>query len=159
MFSILNHGCYYKTFLIVVIVETTRGRFHQVLHQAFRHTNLKRAKKTDSLTIFFALLWSTPIKIACKMLVKSTMCIRGWKLSWHWHFDFRLEPIFATASDAQSSEVVKSDPKIIILLILSRSSLNLWCTQYVSTKYHLVNIEAPSLFLSLVYRVIVSFAF
>ena len=48
------------------------------------------------------------------------------KLNLIWWFDFRIEPIFATfQKNLPISKVVKSDPKGIMLLLLSRYSLNL----------------------------------
>ena len=70
-------------------------------------------------------------------LWKGTMCIRdldNLNLICIWWFDFRLEPIFAPAPAAclkkilRASEVVKSDPKIIILVLLPGSILKPWYT-------------------------------
>jgi len=44
--------------------------FIKVLRAAFMHTDPKSTKKTDGLTIFFALLGSAHIKAVHKMLVK-----------------------------------------------------------------------------------------
>ncbi len=44
--------------------------FINVLQAAFTLTDPKSAKKTDNLTVFFALLGSSGAKAACKMLEK-----------------------------------------------------------------------------------------
>jgi hypothetical protein len=43
--------------------------FINILRTAFTHVGPKSAKKADSLTVFFALLGSGHVKIACKMLI------------------------------------------------------------------------------------------
>jgi len=48
------------------------GRFHQHLRSAFTHTDPESAKKSDSLTVFFALLGSSQVRADRKMLRKST---------------------------------------------------------------------------------------
>ncbi len=55
----------YKKFVREMLMKLTPGvDFTNILCAAFRHTDPKSAKKTDSLTVFFALLGS-----ALKMLV------------------------------------------------------------------------------------------
>jgi len=46
--------------------------FTNILRTAFTNADPKSRKKTDGLTVFFALLGSAHIKAAHKMLVKST---------------------------------------------------------------------------------------
>jgi len=46
--------------------------FTNILLEAFTSTDPKRAKKTDGLTVFFALLGPAHVKAAHKILVKST---------------------------------------------------------------------------------------
>jgi len=46
--------------------------FTNILSAAFMRVDPKSAKKTDNLTVFFALLGSAPVKAAHKMLVKLT---------------------------------------------------------------------------------------
>ncbi len=62
----------------------TWGQFHQ----HFTSTDPKSAKKTDCLTVFFALLGSARIKAAHKKLVKSTPCVS--EIWTTWYFCFRL---------------------------------------------------------------------
>ncbi len=48
------------------------GRFHQhFMHSFYMHRSRKAQKKTDSLTVFFALLGAACVKTARPMLVKS----------------------------------------------------------------------------------------
>jgi hypothetical protein len=51
------------------------SQFHQhfIYVQFFQAQIAKVQKKTDDLTVFFALLGSVHVKAACKMLVKSTL--------------------------------------------------------------------------------------
>jgi len=59
------------TYLISQNIVEIRDQFHQHFTRAiFVHRSQKR-KKTDSLTVFFALMGSASVKAACKMLVKS----------------------------------------------------------------------------------------
>ncbi len=54
------------------IIKSPGVNFTTVLRKAFRHTDSKTAKKTDSLTVFLVLLGSVRVKAARKLLVKST---------------------------------------------------------------------------------------
>ena len=47
-------------------IKVTWGYFTNVLYKAFRHTDPKSTKKTDSLTVFLVLLGSAHIKAARK---------------------------------------------------------------------------------------------
>ncbi len=49
--------------------------FTNIFFAAYNCAYPKRVKKTDSLTIFFALLGSGHIKASCKLLVKLTPCL------------------------------------------------------------------------------------
>ena len=49
---------------------TQRVDIYQILHTAFECADPKGAKKTDNLTVFFALLGSVCVKAENKMLVK-----------------------------------------------------------------------------------------
>jgi len=51
---------------------TPRFDFTNILHAGFTRADLKRAKKTDGLTAFFALLGYSHAKAASKMLVIMT---------------------------------------------------------------------------------------
>jgi hypothetical protein len=56
-----------------MLMKLTAGvNFTNILRAAFTCTNPKSIKKTDGLTVFFALLGSTNGKAARKILVKST---------------------------------------------------------------------------------------
>jgi len=56
-----------------MLVKLTTGvDFTNILHEAFTSTDPKSAKKTHSLTVFFALLRYTSVKVVRKMLVKLT---------------------------------------------------------------------------------------
>ncbi len=44
--------------------------FINILLVAIGHADPKSAKKTDNLTVFFALLGSAPVRAACRMLMK-----------------------------------------------------------------------------------------
>jgi len=54
-------------------MKSTPGvNFKNILQAAFAQTNLKSAKKTDNLTVFFALLGSACLKADHTMLMKLT---------------------------------------------------------------------------------------
>jgi len=62
-----NNGC-----LCIGALQQKIGNFINVLLAAFVHADPESAKKTDSLTVFFALLGSACITAARKMLMKFT---------------------------------------------------------------------------------------
>jgi len=53
----------------VVAVNQGQGQFHQ---RFFMHTDPKTAKKTDNLTVIWALLGSMLVKVSSRMLMKLT---------------------------------------------------------------------------------------
>jgi len=55
----------------MLVKSTHVVNFTNILQAAFTLPDPKSAKKTDSLTVFFALLGSVCIKALCKMLMKS----------------------------------------------------------------------------------------
>jgi len=56
--------------------ETSRFNFINILRKAFTPADPKCAKKSDSLTVFFALLGSAGIKAVQKTMMKLTPSIR-----------------------------------------------------------------------------------
>jgi len=56
------------------LLETVLVNFTNILRKAFTYTDPKSAKKTESLTVFFALWESARVKAACKIWLKSTPC-------------------------------------------------------------------------------------
>jgi len=53
-------------------LPTTRVKFINLLQAAFACADAKSTKKTDNLTVFFALLWSECVKDACRALMRLT---------------------------------------------------------------------------------------
>jgi len=65
----LDQFCTNLTFLSLISIINVD--FINVLRVAFAHTDPESAKKTDTLSVFFALLGSTGIKAACRTLMIS----------------------------------------------------------------------------------------
>jgi hypothetical protein len=66
--------CYVSIFLLKSYFEylllKAEVNFTNILLKAFNRADPKSAKKTDSLSVFFALLGSAGVKALLKMLVK-----------------------------------------------------------------------------------------
>jgi hypothetical protein len=88
--------------------------------------------KRDEKDIFTRLRKSF-VKVRNAFPRVSTACIRDLdKLNLIWRFDFRLKPIFATASASSKSTSKRGQkwPKLIISLLLTMFSLSPWRTLY-----------------------------
>jgi len=72
-----------KITLKLMTSQTAWVHFTNILCSAFKSANLKSAKKTDGLTVFFALFGSESAKAANKILMKLTADLPNFQIATH----------------------------------------------------------------------------